>query len=202
MFVQVIKGQVTDGAAVHAALDRWDRELAPGAAGFLGTTAGVTDEGQFVAVARFESEEAARRNSDRPEQDRWWSEISQLFTGEVTFNDSTDVIVDVTGDPDRAGFVQIMQGRNSDPVRTRELMSQDSAEWAAWRPDVIGSVGIGHDGGAYTMVLYFTSEQEAREGEKKEPPAELKALMDEMDALSVGVPDFLDLKEPWLYPAR
>jgi hypothetical protein len=202
MFVQVIQGQVADAAAVHAALDRWDKELAPGASGFLGTTAGVTDDGRFVAVARFESEEAARRNSDRPEQDRWWSETAKLFTGDATFRDSNDVIVDVNGDPDKAGFVQIMQGRNSDPVRTRELMGQDSAAWAAWRPDIIGSVGIDHEGGAYTMVLYFTSEQEAREGEKKEPPAELKAQMEEMDALSVGEPDFFDLKEPWLYSSR
>jgi hypothetical protein len=30
----------------------------------------VTQDGRFVALARFESEEAARRNSARPEQDQ------------------------------------------------------------------------------------------------------------------------------------
>jgi len=46
--------------------------------------------------------------------------------------------------------------------------------------------------------LYFTSEEAAREGETKEPPAELTAAMEEMDALSVGVPEYFDLRQPWL----
>jgi hypothetical protein len=36
-------------------------------------------------------------------------------------------------------------------------MGQDSSEWAAFRPDIIGSVAVGHEGGAYTMALYFTA---------------------------------------------
>jgi hypothetical protein len=199
MFVQVIQGQVADAEQARAALERWVQELAPGAAGWLGTTAGVTEDGRFIAAARFESEDAARRNSDRPEQDRWWSETSRLFTGEASFRDSRDVVVDVNGDPDSAGFVQVIQGRGSDPERARELMQQDSTDWADYRPDIVGSVAVEHDEGAYTMVLYFTSEEEAREGERKEPPPELKAQMEEMDALSVGVPEFFDLKQPWLY---
>jgi hypothetical protein len=199
MFVQVIQGQVSDAGQLRAALDRWVEELAPGASGWLGSTAGVTEDGRLVALARFESEEAARRNSDRPEQDKWWAETSKLFTGEVTFRDSRNVDIDINGDPDDAGFVQVIQGRGSDPDRARELMGQDSSEWAAFRPDIIGSVGVEHDGGAYTMALYFTSEEAAREGERKEPPPELKAQMEEMDALTVGVPEFFDLKQPWLY---
>jgi len=202
MFVQVIQGQVSDPAQVRAALDRWVQELAPDASGWLGTTAGVTDDGRFVALVRFESEEAARRNSDRPEQDQWWREASALFTGEPTFRDSRNVMVDVSGEPDTAGFVQVMQGRVSDPARGRELMGDNAPEWAAFRPDIIGSVQAEHDGGAYTMALYFTSEAAAREGERKEVPPELKAQAEEMDALSLGVPDFFDLKQPWLYSAR
>jgi hypothetical protein len=202
MFVQVIQGQVGDPGQVHAALDRWARELAPDASGWLGSTAGVTSDGKFVAIARFESADAAQRNSDRPEQDQWWAETSKLFSGEVSFRDSADVDVDVDGDPDSAGFVQVMQGRGTDPDRARELMGEDSEAWAAYRPDIIGSLAAQHDGGAYTMVLYFTSEEAAREGERKEPPPELKAQMEEMDALSVGVPDFMDLRQPWLYSPR
>ena len=202
MFVQVIQGQVADAGKLRAALDRWAEEVAPGAAGWLGSTAGVTEDGRFIALARFESEEAARRNSDRPEQDRWWAETSQLLSGEATFKDSSDVTVDANGDPDQAGFVQVIRGRGSDPERARELMSQDSSAWADFRPDIIGSVGVGHEGGAYTMAIYFTSEEAAREGERKEPPPELKAQMEEMQQLSVGEPEFFDLKQPWLYAPR
>jgi hypothetical protein len=202
MFVQVIQGRVADPARVKAALDRWAEELAPGAEGWLGTTAGVTEDGRFVAAARFESEEAARRNSDRPEQDRWWAETSRLFDGEPSFLDSSDVEVDTNGDPATATFVQVMQGRTSDPERARRLMADDSTDWSAFRPDLLGNVAVGHDGGAYTMVMWFTSEAEAREGERKEPPPELKAQMDEMATLGVGEPEFFDLKDPWMYAPR
>jgi hypothetical protein len=202
VFVQVIQGQVADPGQLRAALDRWAQEVAPGAIGWLGSTAGVTDDGRFIALARFESEEAARRNSGRPEQDQWWTQTAKLLTAAATFKDSSDVTLDLTGNPDDAGFVQVIQGRGSDPGRARELMGQDSSAWAAFRPDILGSVAVGHEGGAYTMAIYFTSEAAAREGERKEPPAELKAQMDEMAALSIGEPEFFDLKQPWLYAPR
>jgi hypothetical protein len=202
VFVQVIQGKAADAGKLRAALDRWAQEVAPGATGWLGSTAGVTDDGRFIALARFESEQAARRNSDRPEQDRWWTETAKLLTGEATFSDSSDVTLDLPGDPDEAGFVQVIQGRGSDPDRARELMAQDSTDWAAFRPEILGSVAAGHEGGAYTMAIYFTSEAAAREGERKEPPPELKAQMDEMAALSAGEPEFFDLTRPWLYSPR
>lgn len=199
MFVQVIRGRVTDPEQMHAALTQWSRQLAAGALGWLGTTSGVTGDGRFITLARFESEEAARRNSNRPEQGQWWAETSKLFTGEITFLDSSDVAVDVHGDPDKAGFVQVMQGRVSDLDRARELMAQNPDDRSAFRPDVIGSVTVGHEGGAYTLAIYFTSEEAAREGERKEQPAALKAQMEEMYQLNVGEPEFLDLQRPWLY---
>src|SRR5260370_26666549 len=143
MFVQVVRGQVSGPEQVHAGLDLWSEQLAAGAPGWLGSTAGVTQDGRFVALARFESEEAARRNSDRPEQGQWWMETSKLFTGEVTFRDSSDVTADVHGDPDTAGFMQVMQGSGSGPERARELMAQKPDDWAALRPEVIGSAAVG-----------------------------------------------------------
>jgi hypothetical protein len=202
VFVQVIQGRVSDAEKLRAAIDRWEQDVAQGATGWLGSTGGVTEDGRFIALVRFESEDAARRNSDRPEQDRWWSETSKLFTGEATFRDSSDVTVDVNGDPDQAGFVQVMQGRGSDPDRARELMNQDADKWAELRPDVIGSVAVGHEGGAYTMAMYFTSEAEAREGERKQLPPELAAQMEEMNKLSIGEPEFFDLKQPWIRSPR
>jgi hypothetical protein len=198
MFVQVIQGRTSDPQALNTAVNRWMEEVAPGATGWLGTTGGVTEDGRAIAMVRFESEDAARRNSERPEQDQWWAETEKLYDGGATFRDSNDVTVDMQGDPDQAGFVQIMQGRGTDPDRARELMTQDSDKWAAFRPDMIGSVAIGHEGGAYTMVMYFTSEAEAREGEQKEIPPELQAQMEEMNKLSVGEPEFFDLKQPMI----
>jgi hypothetical protein len=199
MFVQVIQGQVTDAEQAHAAFDRWVEELAPEATGWLGTTAGVTEDGRFIALARFESADAARQNSDSPGQDKWWHEFSSLLSGDATFHDTEDVVLDIQGEPDSAGFVQVMQGQGSNPERARELMEQDSEKWADFRPDVIGSITAMYDEGEYTMAIYFTSEAEARVGEQKTPPPELQAQMDEMQSLASGPPAFFDLKQPWLY---
>jgi hypothetical protein len=199
MFVQVIQGQVSDAALVRRQLEKWVAEVAPGAVGWVGSTAGVTEGGQLVALARFESEEGAQQNSDRPEQTAWWNEMATLFTDDPVFHNSTSVEVDTPGDPSRAGFVQVMQGRSSDPDRARELMANDPTDWQAFRPDILGTVSLGHDGDAWTMAIYFTSEEAAREGEQKEPPPEMQQMMKEMDALTIGEPVFFDLKEPWLH---
>jgi hypothetical protein len=203
MFAQVMQGRTSDAEALQAAMDRWMQELQPGATGWLGGTLGVADDGRVVVVARFESAEAADRNSQRPEQTRWWEETQRLFDGEVTFQDSEDVTVEVQGDPDQAGFVQVMQGRVTDPQRARELMAQMPQDaMANFRPDLVGSVMIGHDDGRWTQVLYFTSEAEAREGERKEPPVEWQTTMEEMTKLNVGEPDFIDLRRPVLLAPR
>jgi len=203
MFVQVIQGQVTDAERAHTAMDRWMEELAPEASGWLGTTAGVTTDGKFIALARFDSADAARRNSEKPGQDKWWHEFTSLLSdGNATFHDTEDVVLDVHGDPDSAGFVQIMQGAGHNPERAREVMGQHRDEWAEFRPEILGSEVAMYDGGDYTMAMYFTDEAKAREGEQKEVPPELQADMDEMNALAAGPPDFYDLKQPWLYSPR
>lgn len=202
MFVQVIQGHVSDAARVRAQFDSWLAEVAPGAVGWLGSTSGVTDDGRLVVLARFESEEAAQQNSDRPEQTAWWEAMATLFTDESVFHNSTSVEVDTPGDPAQAGFVQVMQGRSSDPDRARELMANDPTDWQEFRPEILGTVSVGHDGDAWTMAIYFTTEEAARDGEQKAPPPELQEMMKEMDALTIGEPVFFDLKQPWLHAPR
>jgi hypothetical protein len=199
MFVQVIQGRVADPHPLRAALDAWVRDLEPTAVGWLGTTAGCTEDGRFVALARFESEEAAQRNSKRPEQDRWWAETVRLFAEEPVFQDSIWVDADVIGDPEAAGFVQVIHGSLSDAERARELMSQDNDKWAAFRPEILAFLNIEHADSVFTSAIYFTTEADAREGERKVPPQELRAMSEELRSLSVGETTFLDLEEPWLY---
>ena len=79
MFIQVIQGRAINPDGIRAAADRWNAELQPGAEGWLGSTSGVTDDGRFIAVVRFQSEELARRNSDRPEQGDWWNQMARTW---------------------------------------------------------------------------------------------------------------------------
>jgi len=202
MFIQVIEGRVADPAALRAALDQWHQELAPGADGWLGTTAGVTAGGDHIAVVRFESPEAAQRNSRRPEQDRWWAQTATLFEQQPVFRDCPNVETFLAGGSDQAGFVQVIQGEVSDAARLRKLMPQ-LAGLEQFRPEIIGgTVAVDQDGHHATQTVYFSSEQAARAGEAKPPPAELQAALAETDELFQAV-RYLDLSEPWLYhPAR
>ena len=198
MFVQVIKGKVGDPSTLRAALDRWVAELAPGSTGWLGSTTGVTDDGTVILVARFDTVENARRNSDRPEQGQWWAETERLFEGEVTFDDSSEVDEYVVGDPDTAGFVQVMQGQVSDLERVRDLM-QSQPDISELRPDILAILNLGHSDGRWTSVAYFTSEAEARQQESQPQPPDVAEMMQEMESLSVGETTYYDLRQVWFH---
>ena len=50
----------------------------------------------------------------------------------------------------------------------------------------------------YVEVAYFTSEDEARADESKEPPPEFAAEMEQFESMMAGV-EFIDLSDPWLF---
>lgn len=198
MFVQVIQGRLNDAAALEKRLETWIEQVAPGAEGFIGSTSGVTSDGTAITIARFESEDAARSNSDRPEQGEWWAETEKVFDGPVTFRDTTDVTVWGEGGSDDAGFVQIMQGRMRDRSRAERLMEQSDAQLREMRPDVIGGQ-VAWFGDEFVEAVYFTSEAEARDAEKRTEdarPAELQEMMDLMEDTT-----FHDITAPILHSA-
>jgi hypothetical protein len=151
-------------------------------------------------VVRFESREAAARNSLRPEQSAWWEETSRCFDGEVTFHDCDDAILMLDGGSDDAGFVQVIQGRVDDPDRFREFMSQPMDMLHEARPEIIGgTIAIDADGW-FTETMSFRSEEEARKGEQKEMPDEMaEGFNREMEL--VKDMRYLDLHHPWFATA-
>lgn len=195
MFVQIIKGKATDTDGLRRQFDDWEQRLKAGATGFLGATGGVTDEGDFVDVVRFESEDAARRNSDRPEQGEWWS-ATEPHLENVTFTDTGDVTTFKGGGSDDAGFVQVIEATVSDRARYEQLMTEFESTTAEERPDVIGGI-TAWDGNRSTSVIYFTSEDAAREGEGRERSEESRASDEEWQALMSDV-RFHDLRNPML----
>lgn len=196
MFMQIIQGRVRDTDAAKAALDRWQTDLAPGAEGWLGGTYGVTDDGMMVAAVRFESREAAQRNSERPEQSSWWSEMESCFDGEVTFHDCDDVTLLLGGGSDKAGFVQVIQGRITDRDRARSIIEQSAKMISQHRPDVLGATLAVDKDGFFTETVAFTSEDEARKNEAKELPPEAQKMFEEEMSLMQDV-KYLDLHQPW-----
>jgi hypothetical protein len=196
VFVQVIQAKASDPQGLRRQFERWDRELKPGAAGFLGSTGGVSADGEFIAIARFDSEEAARANSSRPEQGQWWAETEKYLDGTASFYDCTEVDVGQGGGSDDAGFVQVIQG----VVKDKELMRRTEREFEDQmrdvRPDVIGSI-TGWQGDNFTSFVYFTSEAEAREGERRQQQTEGGPDSEEWTGNMTNV-KFIDLKDPWM----
>jgi hypothetical protein len=200
MFLQVIQGKVADPERFSASLDSWVNELGPSADGWLGTTSGMYGENSFIALVRFESAGAAQRNSDRPEQGQWWSEVASSLDGEASFDDFDDVVLMGPGGSDDAGFVQVMRGRVADVERERAMAQQFSQMPNDFRPDIIGGVEGLKDDGTFVTAMYFTSEAEAREGEKKPMPADMQTMMDEGQANTTEM-TFIDLAKPVFHAA-
>ena len=199
MFAQTITARVRDAEGLRRQLDGWERELRPGAVGFLGSTVGWTDDGRLIMLARFESEEAAQRNGDRPEQSAWWAETEKMLE-QVRFQASVEVITMRGGGSNDAGFVQVMRGRVIDAAKMDELrsrMAEFESALASHRPDVIGDLTVLHADGSYTDAVYFTSEAEARENEAKGLSPEMQAMFEEW-MTAVTIDEYLDLREPRL----
>ncbi len=193
MFVQFIKGRVADVGRFHTQAARWSTELRPGAIGFLGSTWGLTDDGTMFLAARFESAEAAARNTARPEQAAWWEATADVFD-EVLFRDCTDVDTILGGGSDQAGFVQVISGRVKDQATARATLKSVEGRLAAARPEILGGVMGWHgDGGGFTQVMYFRSEQAAHAAEAGQADADLDRQYQEMMA---DPPSFIDLNEP------
>ena len=193
MFVQVVQAKVRDADLWAKQAEKWRTEIKPNATGFVGSTSGVTADGDMITVVRFESEEAAKSNSDRPEQGAWFEETAKAFDGAATFHDCRDVDVVLDGGSDDAKFVQIMQGRAKDQQRMRGQQKEMEPELRKVRPDLMGATMAWHGDGGFTQVAYFASEQEARKNEQAmaQSPV-LQQFMSQID----GDMTFYDITKP------
>lgn len=202
MFLQVIQAQVADEAGVRAAFERWERDMMGGADGFLGATFGFLDDGTVLNIARFESADAARRNSERAEQGEWAAEFTKGLSGEPSYIDVPNAELWLGGGSDDASFVQVMIGHSPDIQRLLESSHEvDEAQLREGRPEIIGGVQgrFGDDG--YVFAVYFRSEEAARSGESQEPPEDVKAMLEERVRL-MGDVQYYDLHQPSMISKR
>lgn len=197
MFIQIIQGRCSRPEDLRRLLDQWNDELAPGATGWLGGTYGMTDDGVFVGMVRFDSRESAMANSARPEQDEWWSRAQQCFDGPVEFHDSEDVTLMLDGGSDDAGFVQVIRGRVDDPERLKQMMADTDMIHEA-RPEILGATLALEEDGTFIETVFFTDEDSARRGEATAMPEEVR---DELESV-LHDPEYLDLHQPWFASAR
>ena len=198
MFIQLIQGRATNPSGLRDELNRWRRQLATDADGWLGSTAGITEDGWSVVVMHFASEEQARRNSDRPEQRAWWRQASQHL-GEVALHDAPTVHLYRDGRSDLAGFVQVIQGHSDDLERMASLGGDQEEVLAREMPHVLGVTVAEHADrpGDFTQVVYFTSEQDAQNFEQHPATEGDQVAQEERRRLLTNLRSF-DLRHPQL----
>jgi len=198
MFVQVIEGKVGNAEALRGQLETWRRDLAPGADGWLGSTSGFTADNNFVGVVRFESEEAANANGQRPEQGAWWEATQAAIDGEAKFTNCPEVDTFGAGGSDDAGFVQIIKGRG-DRAAIEPMIDEIESTLRKVRPDVLGGTVAWPGDGSFIQTVYFTSEGEARAAESAEPETDEDRESRERLMSSMQFDQYIDLPEPMLW---
>lgn len=197
MFIQILQGRVADEAGARRELERWLGDLGTQAPGWLGVTAGIGDDRTFMAVLRFASEAAAMANDRRPELAAWRAAVKQHLVGPVRLDQCPVVRTSKAGNPARAGFVRILQGRVADPARLAAL--QGEVEHALQRQPHLLEVVVGeHEGGHgyFTEVASFVSERAVRAAERAMPvesAVQLGMVRSFMERLRL-----VELHDPWV----
>ena len=192
MFVRFIRAKVADVEGLRAHLTRGQGQTI-GAVGFLGSTAGIAADGNFVALSRFESPAAAADFRARSAVGEWWPEALTYFDGEPVVKETERVSVLISGN-DHAGFVQVMEG-TGDPAALTALDQRFLEIAPTYRPDIVGGYRAYFDDGTWADVTYYTSEAEARAGESREMPPDVARLFEEFGRVA-GITAYHDLTEP------
>jgi hypothetical protein len=198
MFIRVIKGRATNPPGIRRDLGRWQRLLAADADGWLGSTAGITQDGWSITVVRFASAAQARRNSERPEQREWWRDASQHLA-RVAVHDALTVHIYRDGGADKAGFVQVIQGHSAHLQPMAGLGRDQEEVLARDAPHVLGMTVAEHADwpGDFTQIVYFTSEQDARRFAQEPPAVADEPVVEQLRSLMTNACCF-DLRDPQL----
>ena len=200
MFVWVLEGKAADPGEVGRQLGRWTSEFGETIPGYLGATGGVTDDGRFLLFVRWESEDAGNELLMRPEQQAWYEEFQTSFDGAIVFAETGDVTTHLAGGSDAAGFVQAMKVSGVDRQRVEAADREFENIASHVRPDLIGGIRVWTALDGFAEVNYFTSEQDARAGEKQAPPPELVEGFEDFMAMMKDA-EYFDFTAPFLHSA-
>jgi hypothetical protein len=198
MFIRVIQGRATNPPGIRRDLGRWQRLLAAGADGWLGSTAGITQDGWSITAVRFASEAHARRNSERPEQREWWRDASQHLA-RIAVHNAPKVHIYRDGGADQAGFVQVTQGHSDDLEHMASLAREQDEVLAREAPHILGVTVAEHTDrpGDFTEIVYFTSVQDARRFAQESSAVADEPVLERLRSLMTNARCF-DLRDPQL----
>jgi hypothetical protein len=163
MLIQVLGALVADREAVRERA----HQAATAAPGLQWLTGGLTDDGQFIAVARFQEGSPGA----------WWADLEACLAEPLVVRDSSDIEV-ILGDrtPD-AGFLEVIEGHTSDRARFMHLQRELEYAFSAERPDFLGSLILWWSDGAWMELASFTSADDVRAGDAAPLPPRVEELV-------------------------
>jgi len=196
MFVLTVHARTINPEGVREHVLTWPARVGIGAVGWLGSTGGVSTDGDFILLMRFESEEAAWITSDLPENGRWWQICSRHLDTRPAFTGSSKVTGILSGGSDDAAAVRIIRGRTAqnlfrDSLRRLETLSPNE------RAALIGGIVAWHERDQFTEALYLKSKDFAKFRQRGMFPTPLLRFIDEHET-SILDGTVIDLDEPWL----
>ena len=194
MVVELIEGFAPSGEVLRRRMSGWREEIAGDVPGWRGTTAGVADDGTFVALFEFDHDA-----SSITQHQRWCTQTLASLGGDATRTVYPRVPLRVVGEVEAAGFVQVVVGRVHDVAAGEAYLAAFDRAVAPLRPDMTGRLMANRDDGRYVGAFYFASESAARAGEAQELPADLLDLTRRGESIGNGPPRYIDLRDPWLF---
>jgi hypothetical protein len=200
MFVWVLEAKAADPGEVGRQLARWTSAFGTTTPGYLGATGGVTDDGRFLLFVRWESEDAGNELLMRSEHLAWYDEFQQSFDGAIAFAETGDVATFLDGGSDAAGFVQAIKVSGVDRERVDAADRELENIAPHVRPDLIGGIRVWTAPDGFVGANYFTSEHDARAGERHAPPPELVEILEDFMAMMKDA-EYFDFTEPFLHSA-
>jgi hypothetical protein len=200
MFVFTVECRTTAADIAHEHVRRWHADVEARAVGWLGNTAGVSTDGDFIMLLRFESEEAAYITSDLPEYEQWWRTFASFLDTKPVFKGSTSVMGILSGGSDDATAVRITKG-HSEATRLRDSIRRLESLTPEERATIIGGIVAWHDRDRFTEALYLTSQDLPRFRQRRTARTPLSRFLDDHEAIILDRSE-MDLYRPWLVSAR
>lgn len=195
MFVRMLRARVSAKPLLRNAWDQLGDSLGkiPGWRCMVG---GIDRDGGFFGTIEFTDPGAAHHAWTDGEVSRWLQEVQRSLDN-VDERESADGEILLPGPRNEAGFIQFIQARTSDKPRWKAINDAMQEVMRSHRPEVLAATIAWNDDDSFLETVYFTSEQEAREGESREFPGGMAGLFGELMDL-VSDLSYTDLRSPWL----
>lgn len=194
MFVRVIRARVVAKPLLRNAWDQLGHALAE-QPGWRCMTAGTGRASDFIGTIEFSDPVTAHAAWSDRSVARWVGELERTLDS-LDITDSEEAEIVLGGAREDARFVQIIEGSTEDKPRWRAINEAMQEVMRTNRPEVLAATVVWSED-RFLETVYFTSEQDAREGESQEFPGGMEGLFNELMDL-VRDMSYLDLRSPWL----